>query len=121
MRAVYIVIGWAIIALGLTHIAATPRYFADLTSRAVWFVSGGLALALAGAMNLANQAYGTAARGLRRLTFGSNIVMGVFAAFAGAVDRATVSQFALVVGLFVIASILSCTRAALKSAGPKAV
>ncbi len=117
MRVVYAGIGWSIVALGLTHIVATPHYFGELTSRAVWFVSGGLALALAGAMNLANHAYGSTARGLRWLTFGSNAVMGAFGAFAGAVNHAAVWQFTLVLGLFLSALVLSYTDAALKKPG----
>ena len=68
-------------------------------------------------MNLANYAYGATARGLRWLTFGSNAVMGAFGAFAGAVDRAEVWQFTLVLGLFLSASVLSRTGTALKTPG----
>ena len=114
MRTAYAVIGWMIVGLGVAHIAATPHYFAEITSRTVWFVSGGLALALAGALNLVNRAYGANAHGLRRLACGANVVMVAFGAFAGTVDRAAAWQFALVLGLFVSAAALSCSRMALR-------
>jgi len=68
-----------IIALGAIHIAATPRFFAHLTSGAVWFASGGLAIILTGALNLLRRAYGEMASGLRLVCVVTNVVMTGFA------------------------------------------
>ena len=63
MRHAYFVLSLGIIALGVIHIAATPRYFAQLTGGAVWFASGGLAIILTGALNLLRRTYGEMASG----------------------------------------------------------
>jgi len=52
MRRTYFVLAVGTIALGLIHVAATFRFFPHLTSGAVWFASGGLAIILTGALNL---------------------------------------------------------------------
>jgi hypothetical protein len=44
MRRAYFILSAGVIALGMVHIASTPRFFSGLTSAAVWFASGGLAM-----------------------------------------------------------------------------
>jgi hypothetical protein len=112
MHRVYLVMGLGIIALGAVHIAATPRYFPHLTSAAVWFASGGLAMILTGALNLLRRAYGDVAPGLRRVCVAANMVMTGFALLAGYAGRASVAEFALVLGLIGGATVLSAIPAA---------
>ena len=112
MKTTYLLIGWAIIALGVLHISATPRFFHALTSSALWFASGGLALVLTGTLNLLNRTYGQEARGLRKACVAANIVMAVFSLVSGLVGHASAAMLVVVVGLMSGASALSLTRAA---------
>ena len=112
MRVVYLIFSVAILGLGLIHIAATPHLFPHLTAGALWFASGGLAIAFTGAFNLLNRAYGEAAFGLRLVCVIANVVMTCFAVLEGYVSRASVVQFVLVVGLMAGAAVLSVLPAA---------
>jgi len=99
MRRVYLALSLGIVALGTVHIVATPRLFTHLTPGTVWFASGGLAIILTGALNLLRREYGHSAFGLRIVSVMANIVMAAFALLAGYVTRASIFQFALVIGL----------------------
>jgi hypothetical protein len=114
MKLIYLILSWGLVALGAVHILAAPRYFESLTSSALWFVSGGIAIALAGVLNLLNRHYGRIAPGLRRVCFGTNLVMTAFGALTGAVSHASVGQFALVLGLCGGTAVLSLIPGALK-------
>jgi|SRR5215467_14379 len=100
MRHAYLVLSLCIIAFGLIHIAATPRYSPHLTGGAVWFASGGLAIILAGALNLLRRAYGEIASGLRLVCVIANVVMTTFSLLAGYATNGTIVQFAVVLGLW---------------------
>jgi len=112
MRRAYFVLSLGIITLGAVHIAATPRYFAHLTSAAVWFAGSGLAMILTGALNLLRRAYGAAAPGLRLVCVAANAVMTGFGLLAGYAGRATAAEFALVLVLIGGATVLSTIPAA---------
>ncbi len=99
-------------ALGVIHIAATPKFFAHLTGAALWFASGGLLIILTGALNLLNRAYGKSAFGLRVVCVLTNIVMISFALLEGYVSRASVVQFVIVIGLLGSVTVLSFLPAA---------
>jgi len=86
---------WGIIALGMLHMASTPR---ALTPSAVWFFSGGIAMVLTGALNLLSRTYGGTAPGLRWFCIATNAAMTVFALVAGSVGRASVGQLVVIVG-----------------------
>ncbi|HUP65864.1 MAG TPA: hypothetical protein VM557_11360 [Thermoanaerobaculia bacterium] len=107
MRQLYLVIGWAIVLLGMTHMFATTRLFDGVTQSALWFFSAGIAMSLNGALNLLNRSYGAEAPGLRMVCLGANLVMTCFAAVAGVVSDPTVIELVLVVGLHVFATMLS--------------
>lgn len=98
MRRVYLFIGWGVVLLGIVHMFAT-RLFASLTNQAMWFFSGGIAMALAGTMNLLNRTYGAVAPGLRRVCVGANIVMTIFGIVTGTVNNASFAEFVVVLGL----------------------
>ena len=107
MRTVYLVVALLIILLGLVHLAASFAIFHELSSRAVWFASGGLAVILTGLINLLNRAYGAAARGVRWAAVGANAVMTLFAALAGFAGAASNAQLVVIVGLMAVATLLS--------------
>jgi hypothetical protein len=116
MHRAYLIVSVGIIALGLVHIAATPRFFPALTSTAVWFASGGLAIILTGALNLLRRRYGEIAPGLRVVCVVSNVVMTTFALIAGYAGRASVLEFVLVLGLMGGATSFSLIPAAQRPA-----
>lgn len=114
MKLIYLILSWGLVALGAVHMLATPRFFQSLTSSALWFASGGIAIALAGLLNLLNRQYGRIAPGLRRACFGVNLVMTAFGALTGTVSRASAGQFAVVLGLCGGTALLSLIPGALK-------
>jgi hypothetical protein len=114
MCRLYLALSLGIVALGLVHIIATPRLFTHLTPDAVWFANGGLSIVLTGALNLLRREYGQSAFGLRIVCVIANIVMATFALLAGFVTRASVFQFAMVIGLLGGAAVLSLLPGAQK-------
>jgi hypothetical protein len=112
MRRAYQVIGWGIILLGTVHVAAASQIFSALTPNALWFVSGGLAMALLGAFNLVNHSYGATAAGVRRVAIAANVVMTLFGVVAGVVTKASLGEFVVIVGLLVGAMVLSLSSQA---------
>lgn len=109
MRKIYGVLGWGIVALGMLHVASTPR---ALTASAVWFFSGGLAMMLTGALNLLSLTYGGTAPGLRWFCVATNAVMTIFAIVAGSVGRASVGELVAIGGWMGATTVISCMRMA---------
>ena len=107
MRVAYLILSLGIIALGAVHIGATPRLFTHLTSAAVWFACGGLAIIMVGALNLLRRAYGEIAPGIRWVCVVANVVMTSFALVAGYAGGASALQFSLIIGLMGGATLLS--------------
>jgi hypothetical protein len=116
MQRTYFGLSLGIVALGAVHIAATPRFFPHLTSTAVWFASGGLAMILTGALNFLRRAYGERAPGVRVVCIGANVAMTCFALLAGYAGRASALQFAVVLGLIGGTTLLSLVPAAQRTA-----
>ncbi|CAN5640615.1 hypothetical protein BH20ACI3_BH20ACI3_42080 [soil metagenome] len=113
MRFLNAFVSWGIVAFGAVHMLATLHLFKTLTSAALWFFSGGIAMALTGALNLLHRAYGLNAPRLRVVCVGTNIIMLAFGIVSGVVSRANISQFTLVLGLVGGATVLSLSRSAL--------
>ena len=107
MRRVYLILALLVVLLGLFHTASTPRFFDELSSRAIWFASGGLLLILAGILNLLNRSYGANAHGVRWATIATNMIMTVFAALAGTAGAASGAQLAAIVGLMAATTLVS--------------
>jgi short-subunit dehydrogenase len=114
MTKLYAIAGWAIIDFGVVHMLATFRLFHAFNNAALWFFSGGIAIALTGVLNLLQRAYGHVASGLRNVCIGTNIVMTIFAFLSGVVTHASLAQFALVLGLLGGTTTLSLSRTAMK-------
>jgi hypothetical protein len=113
----YAFVSWGIVALAGVLMLATLHFFKTLTSAALWFFSGGIALALTGALNLLHRAYGRVAPGLRKVCIGTNMIMLAFGIVSGVVTGASVAEFALVLGLMGGATALSLSRGSLNPAG----
>lgn len=107
MRLLYMIAGWALVALSVLHMGATFRFFNALTSQALWFFSGGLLMALAGALNLLNRTYGQDAPALRLVTRGTNVVITIFAIATGVLGRASVLEWVVVMGIVAPLTLLS--------------
>lgn len=114
MRRFYLVLGIAIVALGLFHTASTPRFFDELSSRALWFASAGLALVLLGAINLLNWAHGQTARGLPWTAMAANLVFAGFVTLSGFVGGAAVGEIAIMAVLMLAAALLSMAPPAIR-------
>jgi hypothetical protein len=111
----YAVIGWAIVALGGLHMLATIRLSASTPVFRVWFFGSGLAMALGGALNLLHRAYGRSASGVRVVCWIANLFLTILGAVAGALTGASVTEYILIMSLFVGASILSLNRSSLNA------
>lgn len=113
MKRLYLVLGTGIVILGVVHMLATTRFFAELSGAALWFFSGGMMMVLIGALNLLNRAYGRIAPALRLVCIGATVIATVFGAVVGIVSQASTAEFALVLGLFGGAAAVSLSRASL--------
>lgn len=96
MRPLYRLLSAGQVALGLVHMSATPALFDHLSTRALWFASGGLAIALTGALNLLRYTYGSVAPGVRWVAVAANGALVVFTILSGIVMRASPAQWAIV-------------------------
>ena len=108
----YAFIGWAIVALGGLHMLATLRLSASTPVFRLWFFGAGMAMALVGALNLLHRAYGHSAAGLRIVCWTANIFLTLFAVVAGALTRASIAEYILIVTFIGSALILSFVRSA---------
>jgi hypothetical protein len=109
----YAFFGWAIVALGGLHMLATIRLSASTPAFRVWFFGSGLAIALGGALNLLNRAYGRSAAGLRIISWIANIFLTLLGAVAGAVTGARVAEYIVIMALLSGALIFSFNQSAL--------
>ncbi len=108
----YAFVGWAVIALGGLHMLTTIRLSASTPAFRVWFFGAGLAMALAGALNLLHRAYGSSAAGVRIVCWITNILLMLYAAVAGALTGAGLAEYIVIVSLVGGALILSLIRSA---------
>ena len=111
----YAFLGWAIVALGGLHMLATLRLSASSPAFRIWFFGSGLAMALGGALNLLNRAYGRAASGVRVVCWSANILLTLLGAVAGAVTGASVAEYIVIMSLLGGALVLSFSRSSLNS------
>ncbi len=116
MKILYALVAAAILALGVLHMATTFRLASSLTSK-VWFFGAGIALALAGILNLLNRQYGLGAFGLRAVCIGTNIFMVCFASIAGRITGASLAEQVIMLAVLTLTVLLSALRSA--SIGPQ--
>ena len=109
----YAFFGWAIVALGGLYMLATIRLSASSPAFRVWFFGSGLAMALGGALNLLNRAYGRSAPGLRVVCWIANLLLTLLAAVAGALTGASLVEYVVIMSLLVGALLLSLSRSSL--------
>jgi hypothetical protein len=106
----YGTLSWGIVLLGTVHMLATAALRAGSAAGRVWFFGAGIAMVLAGALNLLNKAYGAGAVGVRRVCIASNVLMTCFAVAAGVFTNAGPAQFIVVLGLVGGTTVLSFLR-----------
>ncbi len=106
----YGTLSWGIVLLGTVHMLTTVALTAGSAAGRIWFFGAGIAMVLAGALNLLNRAYGARAVGVRRVCIGSNVLMTCFAVVAGVFTNAGPAQFIVVLGLVGGTTVLSFLR-----------
>ena len=111
MKILYSIVSAAIVALGILHMAATFRLSSSAAFK-VWFFGAGMAMTLAGALNLLNRRYGLAAFGLRVVCIGTNVLMIGLAGVAGRVTGASVAEQVVMLTVLTSALILSALHSA---------
>jgi len=111
----YAFAGWAIVVLGGLHMLTTLRLSASTPAFRVWFFGSGLAMALGGALNLLHRTYGRSAPGLRVVCWIANILLTLLGAVAGALTRASVAEYVVIMSLLGGAFILSLNRSSLNA------
>jgi len=107
---VHLTIGWTLAVLGLVHIAATPVFYKTLTGQALWFLTGGVAMSLSGALNVLQRLYGPLAPGLVGVSISGNLAMTAVAVAFVWLGRARLMQrpqFLLLLTLVVTGTLLS--------------
>src|SRR5688572_15129604 len=107
----YAFVAWAIVALGGLHMLTTIWLAASTPAFRVWFFGSGLAMALGGALNLLHRAYGRSAPGLRVVCWIANLFLTLLGAVAGAITRASIAEYIVIMSLLGGATILSFRRA----------
>ena len=111
VKILYSLVSSAIVALGILHMATTFRLSSTAVFK-VWFFGAGMAIALAGVLNLLNRRYGLAAFGLRVVCIATNVLMIGLAGVAGRVTGASVAEQTVMLTVLSSALILSALRAA---------
>ena len=111
MKILYAVISAAIVALSVLHMATTFRLSSSAVFK-VWFFGAGMAMGLAGVLNLLNRRYGLAAFGLRVVCIGTNVLMICLASVAGRVTGASAWEQVVMLTVLTSALILSTLRSA---------
>lgn len=107
---VHLSAAWTLIVIGIVHVGATWAFFTELSGPALWFASGGIAMALAGSLNLLQRLYAATAPGLLPACVGGNLAMTILAATFVALAGAGVMrepQFLILLGLLLATTALS--------------
>jgi hypothetical protein len=117
VKILYAIVSAAILALGVVHMATTFRLSSSAVFK-VWFFGAGMAIALAGALNLLNRRYGLDAFGLRVVCIVTNVLMICLAGVAGRLTGASTLEQVVMLTVLTSALILSPLRSA--SIGPSA-
>jgi peptidoglycan/LPS O-acetylase OafA/YrhL len=111
VKILYALVSAAILALGVLHMATTFRLSSSAVFK-VWFFGAGMAMALAGILNLLNRKYGLAAFGLRVVCIATNVLMICLAGVAGRVTDASAWEQVVMLTVLTSALVLSPLRSA---------
>lgn len=106
----HLAIAWSLVVLGIVHIAATSIFFSRVSSTALWFASGGIAMSLGGALNVLQRLYVGRAPGVWPACLAGNLAMTALAAMFVTVAGARVvrePQFLMLLGLLLATTALS--------------
>jgi len=112
VKRLYALLAVAVVALGCLHMVTTFRLSSATPAGKVWFFGSGIAIALAGVLNLLNRRYGLAAPGLRAVCIATNLLVAVFAGVAGVLTGAGSMERLIMMALLVSVLILSALRSA---------
>jgi hypothetical protein len=107
-------VGWTMAALGIAHVLATPHYEPGLDVHALWFASGGAALALVGWLNVLRVRHAAAAPPLATAALVANLGATAFAVALVPLMRVSVThepQVLLGIALGLAATLLTLRRA----------
>src|SRR5258708_30089858 len=102
--------GGASVRLGVLHTSSTFSLYNAFTLQAYWFMSAGILMILVGALNLLKRKYGGAARGLRLVCIGANIMILAYSIAGGVLARADLVAWIIVLGIVVPLTALSFSR-----------
>ena len=69
----YLVLGWALVSVGVIQAMVTPIRFKPVDEAGLWFATAGMAIALTGAVNLLNLGRYLQDIGLRRVCLVANL------------------------------------------------
>jgi len=108
-------VGWTLVALGAIHALATPLFFHEFSGAALWFASGGIAMALTGGFNALRVRYAAVAPALVRSCLAANVALVALALAFVVRAGATIlhrPQYALTFGLAASALAFSLRRSA---------
>ncbi len=118
MKRLYALLAALVVASGCLHMATTFWLSSVTPAGKVWFFGSGMAIALAGVLNLLNRRYGLAAAGLRAACIVTNLLFAVFAGVAGVLTGAGSMERLIMMALLVSVLILSALRSASLSSSP---
>jgi len=99
---------WLVIVLGVFHMAATWRFYRELTPAALWFFNAGIVLVFTGALNLVAYRAGQVAS-VRWFCRCVNVVMTCFAAVSGVVSGGSTASLVVVLAVMGALTLLSFT------------
>jgi len=112
----YLVTGWALVAVGILQVLVTPLRFRELSESALWFCASGFLVAFTGAFNLLNLDNKVGQSSLRRVCTLANGVVTVFFV-AIATHRGAEPLHDPVSGMMIVASVVATTLGLLREPG----
>ena len=109
----YLVTGWALVAVGVLQVLVTPNRFRELSESALWFCASGFLVAFTGAFNLLNLDSRVGQPSLRRVCALANGVVTIFFV-AIATHRGAEPLHDPVSGVMIVASVLATALGVLR-------
>lgn len=99
------ILAWALIAVGVAHLATGLAIFKSVTEGWIWFMGTGAAAFGIGALNLARRWHGHEGWGVRALCLASNLVLlAIVAAYAMSFADRLTWQVILIPGIVLLST-----------------